>query len=350
VNANRPGIDKAGIVSENKLWLQKLPNPAAAEYHSYREVTRELQALARRHPDLCECVSLGKTHHGRDIWALRVGNSAKPGVVITGCHHAREWMSVEVPLESAHRLVTASAQGDPEALRRTREAEVWFVPVVNPDGYEYSRRYDNMWRKNRNPVQAERDGQLIRSVGVDPDRNYSGLYRDSRRGEQLEEGIDDPREEIYRGPHAASEQEAQAMVGLVFGHGNIRAVLDYHNYGESILFPWGHTRRHTRDHKLYEEIAETINSAAGGRMQAGQLARLYANPIPGGTEAAFYPNGVLTLTVELNGCFQPDPGAIEPTCERMHAANMALIDEVIDRAHQGKLPRRTPHPRIPDRL
>ena len=38
---------------------------------------------------------------GREIWALRIGKQPEgrvPGVAISDCHHAREWMTVEVPL------------------------------------------------------------------------------------------------------------------------------------------------------------------------------------------------------------------------------------------------------------
>ena len=48
------------------------------------------------------------TPEGREIWALKIGTgdtSAKPGIVITGCHHAREWMSMEAPLYLAGKLL-----------------------------------------------------------------------------------------------------------------------------------------------------------------------------------------------------------------------------------------------------
>lgn len=39
------------------------------------------------------------------------------------------------------------------------------VPILNPDGYEYTHTHDRMWRKNR----AKHDGER---VGVDLNRNF----------------------------------------------------------------------------------------------------------------------------------------------------------------------------------
>ena len=40
----------------------------------------------------------------------------------------------------------------------------YFLPVLNPDGYEYTHTHDRMWRKNR-----ARYGEC---VGVDLNRNF----------------------------------------------------------------------------------------------------------------------------------------------------------------------------------
>jgi carboxypeptidase T len=54
-----------------------------------------------------------------------------------GCHHAREWISVEVPYRLAeHLLGTSSSEPVQGWLQR---GEVWVAPIVNPDGHEDSR-------------------------------------------------------------------------------------------------------------------------------------------------------------------------------------------------------------------
>jgi len=51
---------------------------------------------------------------------------------------------------------------DPAITAVVDEHEIWVVPVWNPDGYDYVFSTDNLWRRNRRPV----DG----AVGVDLNR------------------------------------------------------------------------------------------------------------------------------------------------------------------------------------
>ena len=68
---------------------------------------------------------------------------------------------------------------------------------MNPDGYEYSRSTDRMWRKNR------RKNENSKCDGVDLNRNFDKGYGDY--------SSDDPCQEDYRGPEAFSEPEARAL-------------------------------------------------------------------------------------------------------------------------------------------
>ena len=71
------------------------------------------------------------------------------------------------------------------------------VYLLNPDGYEYSRSTDRMWRKNR------RKNENSKCVGVDLNRNFDKGFG--------ENSSDDPCQEDYRGPEAFSEPEARAL-------------------------------------------------------------------------------------------------------------------------------------------
>ena len=71
------------------------------------------------------------------------------------------------------------------------------VYLLNPDGYEYSRSTDRMWRKNR------RKNENSKCVGVDLNRIFDKGFG--------ENSSDDPCQEDYRGPEAFSEPEARAL-------------------------------------------------------------------------------------------------------------------------------------------
>lgn len=350
------GESLKGQLHENKLYLAKQLNPDAAAYHSYAEVGQALKAMEKEHPELCQRVSLGKTAQGREIWALRMTEGAdkeeahqKPGIVITGCHHAREWMTVEVPLHSAEKLL--EDYKTPEGKARLANSEVWIVPLVNPDGYEYSRNSNNMWRKNRQPIETTVDGEKVKAWGVDPNRNYDdglranrGLYRKDNdkpfvTKDDFEQGNDDPRSDVFRGLKGSSEKEVSALLKLELGHKNIVGVLDYHSYGETVMYPWGYTHRKPKGAKDLEAISENFNQAAGGDLLVQQSVGMYATL--GSSNDIQFQHGIVGLTLEVNGCFQPHPSLIQPTCERYTSGNLAFIDDMIERSDAGTLPERS---------
>lgn len=86
----------------------------------------------------------------------------------------------------------------------------WFImPVVNPDGYEFSHTGDRLWRKNRAP------GGSGRCAGVDLNRNYG--YRWGGEGASRR-----PCDEIYAGSRQFSEPETAALSNYVLSQPNIK--------------------------------------------------------------------------------------------------------------------------------
>jgi carboxypeptidase T len=98
-----------------------------------------MRQLATAHPHLAELKELGRSIEGRTIWALRIGerrgNSKK--VLFMGCHHAREWIAVEVPFLLARELLEKA--NEPKIAGWLSSAEIWVAPMVNPDGHEFCR-------------------------------------------------------------------------------------------------------------------------------------------------------------------------------------------------------------------
>ena len=65
--------------------------------------------------------------------------------------HAREWIAPAAGFYVVDKLIQALSSPEED---RTLNGDVydieWIImPLLNPDGYEYSRTTDRMWRKNR---------------------------------------------------------------------------------------------------------------------------------------------------------------------------------------------------------
>ena len=58
------------------------------------------------------------------------------------------------------RLIEAFSSPEDRLVNGDVRDVDWFVmPLLNPDGYEYSRTTDRMWRKNRSKPKNRKDGK-----------------------------------------------------------------------------------------------------------------------------------------------------------------------------------------------
>jgi murein tripeptide amidase MpaA len=302
---------------------------AAEQYHSAATLEEELRQLTEARPDIAELKEIGRSIEGRPILALRIGDrrGGVPKVLFMGCHHAREWIAVEVPFLLAKELVERADEA-PIAGWLT-SGEVWVAPMVNPDGHEHSRAQERLWRKNR---RRNDDG----SFGVDPNRNYGYMW-----------GILDvptsshvPSDETYVGPRAFSEPETQAVRDLI-GCERFAGVITYHSYSQLILYPWGYTDKPVPDVQHREQMVgmaqemQTLIQGVHGKIYVPQpSSELY--PTAGDTTDWTYGTyGIPSFTVELRprtfqeGGFILPPDQILPTWEENRPAAFRFVEQLL---------------------
>ncbi len=266
-----------------------------SKFHNYDRMTQELHALQSENPDLVSLTSIGKSLEGRNIWAIHFNTSKdalsqnvsnKPGIVYMGNHHAREHVSLEIPLMLAKHLV--DHKNDPQIAQLLENRDVWIIPMVNPDGAEFdiSTGSYQWWRKNRRP---NGDG----TFGVDLNRNYS--YEWGTGGSET-----DTSSETYLGTNPFSEPETQAVRDFVRGHLNLKVLLSFHTFSELILYPWGYTYdgiSKTKDQETYKRMATTM--AQWNHYTPQQSSALY---IASGdtTDWSYGELGIFSFTFELS--------------------------------------------------
>ncbi|PXY28528.1 M14 family metallopeptidase [Prauserella flavalba] len=209
-------------------------------YHTYAEVTAELEQATRDHGDITRLSSAGESFEGRPLHVLKISDNAaadedEPEVLFTCNQHAREHLTTEMCLRIVQRF-TDGYGSDATVTGFVDSREIYVIPTVNPDGAEYDisgGQYQG-WRKNR-------QGQ-----GTDVNRNWG------HRWGCCGGSSDDSADETFRGTEAFSSLEARAVASfvdsrVVGGAQQITAHIDFHTYSELVLWPYGYTTDDTAE-------------------------------------------------------------------------------------------------------
>lgn len=269
------------------------------QYQSYETITAWLDCLAIQYPAIVTSIEIGKSSEGRPLRVLKIGKGStnRTEIFIDGGIHAREWASPAAVTFIIHNLVEAS--GNFQHI--LDNLNIYVLTLANPDGYEYSRNHDRMWRKTRSKsVVTNLIGQVCH--GVDPNRNFG--YQWGGKGASK-----NPCVETYRGTQPFSEPETRAMRDFILGRrGNIKLYLTYHSYGQYILYPWGFDRRDLSDwrdlHRVGQVAADAMFKLTGAKYEIGSAAKMLYPAAGGSDDWARGGAGIkYSYTVEL-----PDTG------------------------------------------
>jgi hypothetical protein len=109
--------------------------------HSFSEMQAELEMIAAGYPAIAQLDTLGYSWEGRPILCLKISDNVnldedEPELMYMGNHHAREWITVEVPLRLA-LMLTDSYGVNPALTDLVNNREFFIIPSVNPDGFVY---------------------------------------------------------------------------------------------------------------------------------------------------------------------------------------------------------------------
>ncbi|MBI4535697.1 MAG: immune inhibitor A [Ignavibacteriae bacterium] len=220
-------------------------------FYTFSEVRQQLDSMKLLYPTLITTRdSVGRSQENRALWAVKISDNPslhepdEPEVLYTALHHAREPQGMMTALYYMWWLLENYGT-NPEATYLVNNRQMWFIPVVNPDGYVYNQTINpnggGMWRKNR-----RNNGG---SYGVDPNRNYGPypMWNAPNGGSSTT-----PSSETYRGPSEFSEPENQAIDAFMRSH-NIKTCFNYHTYGNYLIYPWGYLSRENGDSLIYRD-------------------------------------------------------------------------------------------------
>lgn len=293
---------------------------------TYQQFLDEVDEMAATYPNLITTrapISTFTSIEGRSIYWMRISDNPntdenEPEVLYTAVHHAREPNSLsEVIFYMWHLLENYGT--DPEITYLVDSTEMYFVPMVNPDGYIYNETTDpnggGMWRKNR----RQNSGG---SYGVDVNRNYS--YGWNTTGVSTQQSG-----ETWPGTAAFSEPETQAMKWFCENR-DFKYAFNSHTYGNDLLHPIGTTTaEYAADHAYFEAFTHHMVKYNG--YAALKSSALY--PASGDSDDYMYKVDtvvkpkIFSMTPEVSsssGGFWPAESEIDDICRGMVFPNMVL--------------------------
>lgn len=305
------------------------------DFRDFDEVLARLHVLAAAAPDIATIIDVGQSLEGREILGLRIARFPElPTALLNSGQHAREWLSVSTTMAIAEALVDSAAEAtesvallDPTTTERVDilldDVAFIVVPVVNPDGYVYSWEVDRLWRKNR------RDGH-----GVDLNRNWGVAW-----GGPGSSG--DTSKNNYRGTAAFSEPEAAALRDLMRSETTLAAHIDFHAYGQLVLYPWGFGEALSPDDDkfvpLAGELADVLTDVHGEYYEPRRAGTWYAasGNLP---DWAYGELGLRSFTIELRPMeaetaalgFVASATQILPTGQEALQAVLALAEQLTE--------------------
>lgn len=294
-------------------------------FYTLAEVYEKLDSLHARYPNLVSPrtpVGSLLTHEGRTQYMVKISDNVgsdeeEANVLYTSLMHAREpqgMMSVVFFMQ----WLMENYGTDPRATFVVDQCQLYFIPVINPDGYRYNELTNpgggGLWRKNRS-------SNVGGSTGVDLNRNwpYEWDYDDFGSSGS---GFSD----VFRGSGPASEPEIANIVALSIDR-NFRMALNYHSFGQYLIQPWGYDMVPNPDQALFTKANDRM--VADNGYLAGTSFATVGYAANGVSDDWFYGEQTLkdktfAWTPEVGTWFWPSPAEITPQAQGNVLMNLLL--------------------------
>jgi len=295
---------------------------------SIDEVIGHLNNMITKYPDLISPMYTmdSLTIEGRTVYWVRISDnpgtneSGEPEVLFTGMHHAREVISMQLLLYYMYYLLE-NYDTDETVQYLVNNFELVFVPIINMDGYAYNiKTYPDgggMWRKNR---RDNGDGYF----GVDPNRNYGYEWGHDNSGSSPYTS-----DITYRGPYPFSEPCVFNMRNFCEAN-EFRIALNYHSYGNLLLYSWGYTDTLCPDDDIFSAHGKIMTRENGYEYGAGSTT-IY--PTNGGSDDWMYGEQdtkdlIYSYTPEVGGSFDGHWASMDriiPLCQENMYQNVMAV-------------------------
>lgn len=235
-------------LKNDKTWLEN--------YRSFDEVIKTLKRIENDHPKLSKLYQYGTSADGHPLYALKVSDEVEldenePEVMLTAATHGDEIITVEVLLGLLEQMVAEYGKNN-RLTELVNTREIYFIPVVNPEGFTRRSRYES---------------------GADPNRSF-------------------PWPESSGSPTPS----IKALIDFFHSH-HFMGTIDFHAYGQLIMFPWAYTTDAPEDEARYIEI--TKGMAEKNNYGYGQISRILYVAKGSSADYFYWKNRSISLGIEV---------------------------------------------------
>jgi hypothetical protein len=256
---DKMALTSCRVVSQN---IQQNEFLSVIDFNSYANLTQielYIQQLTQLYPQNANYIEYGSSFEGNTLFSLLIStnvtnitdthenetNTTRPMVLITSLSHAREWISGMASCYIANKILSSLPNND------LSQMDFLIVPVLNPDGFNYSLTKDRLWRNSRSIIPN------VLGKGVDLDRNFPSGWGMGSLDVKL------PGQPTYIGPFALSEPETEAFVKNLTDsyRGRIKAVLDFQSYGQIVFSPLMYQKTLDENANILQTLANNISQS-----------------------------------------------------------------------------------------
>lgn len=244
---------------------------SAARYHNFDEVQAWAQAQEKAFPQIAKVVPYGLSKGGRPLIALQIGSdvnapTTKPSLMITAATHGDELITTEVLMELVNQMLANYGQ-DQRFTDMVNNHNIYFIPVLNADGFASTNRYDG----NR-----------------DPNRSYP-----------------------YPGNDKAAPTPSIAAIMKFFNGHNIVGSIDFHAYGELTMYPWAYTHDPIEPRAGEKFKRLTASMSEKNRYTYGPISDVIYIAVGSSCDYYFWQKNTTSVAIEMGSDKIPDPSEFQ---------------------------------------
>jgi Zinc carboxypeptidase len=307
-----------------------------SRYWDYDEILSQLDSWAAEYPDIFHREVIGQTGvNNEDIWAVKVSDNAdtheaERRVMFNAAIHGNEANGPGAIMHLLDRILTGYDSGVPYYTNMVNNLEMWFVPVLNIDGYRIvfaGNTYWNSWRKNKRD--NNNDGQYTYPIdGVDCNRNWDYLWGSYNHT--------NPSDSRYKGPYVFSEPCVVAMRNLIQRE-NPTILMDFHSpdtpdIGNKIWWPWYDQQQgYGVDREVFEPFSQALGNRClneHGTQYVNGLGPCF-NELPKEQCWAYSKLGICALLMEISYQYWHTGAIVDTIAARTGRGNLYVLEKAL---------------------